>query len=68
MKNRLLESIGLSCGCTKKQSREYLDNEISRLKELLYSGDIDYADIENSCMDLGVETDHIEYLLDAISF
>ena len=50
-----------SCGCDEATAKEYLEAEIRYLRQLQEVEDLRPDDIEQSCSDLGIETECMEY-------
>jgi len=64
----IIERICGSCDCDEMTAKEYLDAEIRHLRQLHEVDDLRPSDIEQSCNDLGIETEYIEYLTMALIY
>jgi len=64
----IIERICGSCGCDEMTAKEYLDAEIRHLRQLHEVDDLRPSDIEQSCNDLGIETECVEYLTMALTY
>ena len=64
----IIERICGSCNCDEATAREYLNDEIRHLKELQEVEDLQERDIEQSCSDLGIESECVEYFTMVLTF
>ena len=64
----IIERICGSCNCDGATAREYLNDEIRHLRELQEVEDLQESDIEQSCSDLGIESECIEYFTMVLTF
>lgn len=65
--NEIIERICGSCGCDEATAKEYLNAEIRYLRELQEVNDLQESDIEQSCSDLGIESECMEYFIMALT-
>ena len=63
MATKILNAICNSCNCDQQQAQEYLDDEIRHLNDLSSLGDLIYSDLEDSCSNLGLDYDYVEYFI-----
>ena len=59
----LLDTIARKNDCSVCDAEEILQDELNVCRDLLSAGDLDYSDMEDMCMNLGVEFDEIEQML-----
>lgn len=59
----IIENICISCSCNEQEAQEYLDSELSNLRELQQLNDLRESDIESACSGLGLELDYMEYFI-----
>lgn len=59
----LLDTIARNNDCSVCDAEEILRDELNVCRDLLSAGDLDYSDMEDMCMNLGVEFDEIEQML-----
>lgn len=67
MQTDIIELISNSCGCSHTEAREYLDSEIRNLRELQEADDLRDDDIENACLNLGLDLDYQEYFINRLA-
>lgn len=67
MENPIIKSICNSCGCNEQEAQEYLNDEVRNLQELKELDDFRYSDMEQSCTDLGLEQDYVQYFINILS-
>ena len=67
MENSIIRRICNSCSCNETEAQEYLDDEIRYLRELSGSDDLRYGDMEQSCADLGLENDYVQYFINVLA-
>ena len=67
MQTNIIELISNSCGCSQTEAQEYLDSEIRNLRELQEMDDLRDDDIENACLDLGLDLDYQEYFINRLA-
>lgn len=67
MENSIIKRICNSCSCNEQEACEYLDDEIRNLQELKELDDFRYSDMEVACDNLGLEQDHVQYFIHALS-
>lgn len=67
MENLIIKKICNSCHCNKQQAREFLNDEISNLRELRDLEDLRYSDMELACSDLGLENDYVQYFINVLA-
>lgn len=67
MENSIIKRICHSCSCNEQEAQEYLDDEIRNLQELKELDDLRYNDMEVACNNLGLEQDHVQYFIHALS-
>lgn len=65
-KNEIIERIYGSCNRAEATAKECLNDEIP--KELQEVNDLQESDIEESCSDLGIESECIEYFTMVLTF
>lgn len=65
--NEIIERICGSCGCDEATAKEYLNAEIRYLRELQEVNDLQESDIKQSCSDLGIESECMEYFIMALT-
>ena len=64
----IIERICGYCNCDEATAREYLNDEIRHLRELQEVEDLQESDIEQSCKNLGFESECIEYFTMVLTF
>ena len=64
----IIEKICGSCNCDEATAKEYLNDEIRHLRELQEVEDLQEIDIEQSCSDIGIESECIEYFTMVLTF
>ena len=67
MENPIIKSICNSCSCNEQEAKEYLDDEVRNLQELRELNDFRYSDMEQSCTNLGLEQDYVQYFINILS-
>lgn len=67
MENSIIKRICSSCNCDEYEAQEYLDDEIRNLQELRELDDFRYSDIEQTCANLGLENDYVQYFISILS-
>lgn len=67
MRGNIISLIGSSCSCSQTEAQEYLDSEIRNLRELQEMDDLRDDDIENACLDLGLDLDYQEYFINRLA-
>jgi hypothetical protein len=68
MANSIIDCISSSCSCGRKQAEEYLDDEIRNLRELRDLADLRFGDFQTACENLGLESDCVEYFINALAY
>ncbi|MDR0430352.1 MAG: hypothetical protein LBH58_07760 [Tannerellaceae bacterium] len=68
MANSIIDTIRNSCNCDREQAEEHLNNEINNLRELRDLADLRFDDFQQACANLGLETDYVEYFLNALAY
>lgn len=67
MENLIIKRICNSCHCNEQQVREFLNDEISNLRELRDLEDLRYRNMELACSDLGLENDYVQYFINVLA-
>lgn len=65
---RTVELVRDSCGCTERQAREYLADEVRHLRDLYAAGDLRHGDLMEACRSLGLETDYTLYFAERLLY
>lgn len=63
----IIELITRNCSCDSDTAREYLESEVRHLQELLELDDLRDDDLEESCRNLGLDYDYVEYFINRVS-
>ena len=67
MATKIINAICNTCNCDQQQAQEYLDDEIRHLNDLSSHGDLFYSDLEESCSNLGLDCDYVEYFINVLA-
>ena len=59
----LLDTIARNNDCSVCDAEDLLQVELNVCRDLLSIGDLDYSDMEDMCMNLGVDFDEIEQMI-----
>lgn len=59
----LLDTIARNNDCDVQGAENLLQDELNVCRDLLCEGDLNYSDMEDMCMNLGVDFDEIEQLV-----
>lgn len=62
----IIASIQVSCNCTEEQAQEYLQAEFRYLEDLQKANDLRYSDFEQTCTNLGLDSDWIPYFINEL--
>ena len=66
--NEIIERICSSCNCDEATAKGYLNDEIRHLRELQEVNDLQESDIEQSCSDLGIDAECMEYFTMVLTY
>ena len=59
----LLDTIARNNDCSVCDAEDLLQDELNVCRDLLTAGDLQFSDLEDACMDLGVDFDEIEQMI-----
>ena len=59
----IVSAVANNCCVDTKDAESIINNELDNCRVLLANGELDYEDMDNLCLSLGIETDYIEELL-----
>lgn len=54
--------------CSENNAKSIVRDEVNTCRELLEAGDLNYGDLEEACLDMGIECDHIEDLIGMLAY
>lgn len=68
MKLDPIKDIQASCDCSEKEAEQIYQSEVDNLRDLLYEDDLRFGDLEDACMNMGIDFDNIEELINSLGY
>lgn len=62
----IIDNICNACHCSAAQAQEYLDAEISNLRDFQKANKLRYSDMETACDGLGLDMDYVQYFISVL--
>lgn len=63
----IIENICTACNISEADAQMELDSALRNLRELEDCDDLRYSDFEDACTGLGLDLDHVNYFINALS-
>jgi len=63
----ILYAIMAGCDCSSDKARQYLEDELRHLKELMDLGDFRPSDLVDACSDLGIDNSYVPYFISRLT-
>lgn len=54
--------------CSENDAKSIVRDAANTCRELLEAVDLNYGDLEEACLDMGIECDHIEGLIEMLAY
>lgn len=63
----IVQLVSNSCSCSEDTAREYIEDELRNLDDLLKVSDLKVSDVEMACNNLGLDLDFMDYFIERLN-
>lgn len=63
----IVQLVSNSCSCSEDTAREYIEDELRNLDDLLKVNDLKVGDVEMACNNLGLDLDFMDYFIERLN-